>query len=246
MGRFPLTAFWWVLGLLIMCSEHALRMKLDIVGQRPRNKAISISATRAVLGMLSAIGVLLASALSRESHSQSGLPVVLNREPPPPLSTLSTLERTPESPQCIRTCVLGVFERGYLWNLRLLWPSLWSATCTAGSILEVFCSLGHDPVFVESSEFFLPTPAKGAESRGHRRKVAEIRGTSRKFAESRGKSRKVAQIRGTSRKWAERGHTTTCSSGCTWQSAQTHPAPAQMVFQFCRRLCCTWAQQTRK
>ena len=45
-------------------------------------------------------------------------------------------------------------------------------------------------------------------------------------------SRKAAEICGKSRKWAERGRTTTCTSGCTWQSAQTHPAPAQMVLIF--------------
>ena len=200
-----------------------------------------------------------------------------------------------------------------------------SATSTAGSILDVFSFLGHDPAFVQSSDFtaqphcisamhknylilvmhciscshcmsnrtccwgkpsidltveqqprlspgalqlctasssaqcdhahavhtalrefaeivqkiagfFSTAPAKGAESGGNWRKPAE----------SGRKSRKVAEVRGKSRKWAESGRTTTCSSGCIWQSAQTHPAPAQLVFHFCRRLCCTCARQSGK
>ena len=60
----------------------------------------------------------------------------------------------------------------------------------------------------------------------------EISGNSRKITECRGSSQKVAEIRGMLRKFAERGRTTTCSSGCAWQSAQTHPAPAQVVLIF--------------
>ena len=201
-----------------------------------------------------------------------------------------------------------------------------SATCTAGSILDVFCFLGHDPAFVQSSEFFLPFTAQPhcisamhksylilvmhciscshcmsnqtcccgkpsigltleqrprlspgalqlctasstaqcdhahavhtalrefAESCGKFaeivRKIAGSFSTApAKGAESGGKSRRLAESRGKSRKWAERGRITTCSSGRTWQSAQTHPAPAQMVFHFCRRLCCTCARHSCK